>query len=395
MKAELETGREAGREAGPGQIAIGTIWLAGVVLVTALVSPALALAEPISGAGAPSSSAPAADTPAALVHVEAARKLAGDDLKTPLFLCRPDSTAVVRQNLDSGSKQWLEPTKVFDNLSYVGNRFVGVWILRTSDGLILFDSSSSADEAEHHLVPGIRKLGLDPASIKVVVVTHGHWDHFGGAAYLQSTFGARVALGGADWDLIEKAPPNALATNNHPIPRRDLVVTDGYTLTLGDTKVKLYLTPGHTPATVSALVPVREAGKTYLLSLFGSVAFPPTLEPTPQSGGLRLYDRSVVRFGELGRKAGAVGLLNTHVFADGGLDRLAAARARQPGQPNPFLLGASTTARLYGILHECLLAAEARPPGTNDWNKPLPATPLAARPLPESSAAAGKASAAR
>jgi hypothetical protein len=75
-KAELETGRETR----PGESAIGTIWLAGIVLVTALVSPALA--EPVSGAGAPSSSAPPADTPAALVNGEAARKLAGDDPKT-------------------------------------------------------------------------------------------------------------------------------------------------------------------------------------------------------------------------------------------------------------------------------------------------------------------------
>jgi metallo-beta-lactamase class B len=383
---------------GSGEFSGGRIWLAGIVFAASVASPVAsqALAGPLTDRGTATATTPApADTPAALPHVEAARKLAGQDLKAPLFLCLPDSTAVVRQNLETGSKRWLEPTKVFDNLYFVGNEFVGVWILRTSDGLILFDSSSSPDEAEHHLVPGIRKLGLDPAAIKVVVVTHGHWDHFGGAAYLQSTFRARVALGGADWDLIEKAPANALETNHHQIPRRDLVVTDGYTLALGDTKVTLYLTPGHTPATLSALVPVREAGKTYLLSLFGSVAFPPNLEPTPQTGGQRLYDRSVLRFGELGRKAGAVGLLNTHVFADGGLDRLAAARARKPGQPNPFLLGAETTARLYGILHECLLAAEARPPGLNDWNKPLPDKTRSDRPGAESSGAPGKASAAR
>ena len=177
----------------------------GVSVASLVASPAAspALAGPLTDREAsPATRAAPTDTPAALLHVEAARKLAGEDLKVPLFLCLPDSTAIVKQNLESGSKRWVEPTKVFDNLFFVGNEFVGVWILRTSDGLILFDSSSSADEAEHHLVPGLRKLGLDPAGIKVVVVTHGHWDHFGGAAYLQSTFGARVALGGADWDLI-------------------------------------------------------------------------------------------------------------------------------------------------------------------------------------------------
>jgi metallo-beta-lactamase class B len=265
-------------------------------------------------------------------------------------------------------------------LYYVGNEFVGVVVLRTSAGLILFDSSSSADEAEHQLVPGLLKLGLNPKEIKYVVVTHGHWDHFGGAAYLQKTYGARIALGAADWDLIEKAPANSLEANDHPIPKRDIAVTDGEKLTLGDTTVTLYVTPGHTPATVSAIVPVRDAGTLRTLSLFGSVAFPPSLEPTERVGGLRKYDESVQRFAEISKKAGAVGILNTHVFADGGLARLAAARARKPGQPNPFLIGADATARYYSILHECLQAAEARPQVASDWTKPFGASAAPATP---------------
>ena len=324
------------------------------------------------------------DSPDATKHVQAAALLARDDLKTSLFLCRADSISVVKENLVDGSKEWLEPTQAFDNLYYVGNRFVGVWVLRTDAGLILFDSSSSADEAEHHLVPGLKKLGLDPASIKYVVITHGHWDHFGGAAYLQQTYGARIALSEGDWNLIEKVPANSLESSNHPIPRRDFVVTDGKKLKLGDATVTLYVTPGHTPGTVSAIVPVKEAGHTHLLSLFGSVAFPPTLGATDRTGGLREYDESVQRFATISRKAGAEGILNTHVFADGTLDRLAALKTRIAGAPNPFLTGADFTGRYYGVLHECLQAAELRPEGVNNWSKPLAANPApaAAKPAP-------------
>lgn len=354
------------------------------VLALAAIGGLAPMSMAAGDAPAAPASAPSQDSPAVAKHVQAATSLARSDLKTPLFLCRADSLTVVKENLIDGSKVSLEPTQAFDNLYYVGNRFVGVWVLRTDAGLILFDASTSADEAEQTLVPGLRKLGLDPADIKYVVVTHGHWDHFGGAAYLQTKYGAHIALSEGDWNLIEKQPADSIERSNHPIPHRDVTVTDGQKLTLGDTTVTLYVTPGHTPGTVSAILPVKEAGHPHLLSLYGSVAFPPTLEPTDHAGGLRLYDESVQRFAKISRAAGAEGILNTHVFADGTLERLVALKTRQPGAPNPFLTGADFTQRYYGVLHECLLAAELRPERTNDWKdvkdwaKPLAANPAAA-----------------
>jgi metallo-beta-lactamase class B len=315
--------------------------------------------------------APAAEPPAAARQAAIATKIAGTDLTRPLFLCKPQGGGVVRAALENGSKLWVAPTRAFDNLFYVGNEFVGVWVLKTSAGLILFDSSQSEAEARDHLIPGLEALGLDPKTIRYVIVTHGHWDHFGGAAWLQQTYGARIALGKADWDLIEKAPAGALETNNRPLPRRDIEVFDGQTLTLGDTTITLYVTPGHTPATVSAIVPAKEGGKTYPLSLLGSTAFPPNIEPNERTGGLKLYDQSVLRFQKISAAARTQGILNTHIFADGTLDRLATARARKPGDANPFLTGPDYTKRYYEILHHCLLAAEARPTEDNIWNRPL------------------------
>jgi len=317
----------------------------------------LALAGlPGIAAAAPS---PAAESEIAR-HVDKAEALAGTDLKPPLFLCRADSLAVVKDTLVNGSREWVPPTRVFDNISYIGNRFVGAFVIKTSEGLILFDSTTSREDVEQHLLPGLAQLGLDPTTIRFVIVTHGHWDHFGGAAYLQQTYGARIGLSAADWDLIEHTPATSPEISNHPGPRRDLVVNDGQKLVLGDTAITLYLTPGHTPGTVSAIVPGREAGRTYALSLYGSLAFPAGLDPTERYGGLRAYRASVQRFARISRDAGAVGLLNTHVFGDGGLERLAAERARTPGQPNPFVLGADPVRRYYALLDECLQAAELR-----------------------------------
>ncbi|MBV9512253.1 MAG: MBL fold metallo-hydrolase [Caulobacteraceae bacterium] len=337
-------------------------WLLARLCVLAVAVVGSARAEP----------AASEDVAAVQAHVDKAVVLAGDDLKTPLFLCRADSGSVVRDALKTGSSQWIEPTRLFDNLFYIGNRFVGVFVVKTSAGLILFDSTTSPDDAENHLAPGLTALGLRPEDIRYVIVTHGHWDHFGGAAWLQKTYGARVGLSRADWDMIENEPADTLGADGHAIPKRDLVIRDGQTLVLGDTRIKLYLTPGHTPGTVSAIVPARENGKTYALSLLGSVAFPPNLQATATNGGLLKYDASVRRFAAISRRAGAVGILNTHVFADGGLDRLAAAESRQTGQPNPYLIGAGATGRYYALLDECLQAAIGRAksagaPATGGW----------------------------
>jgi len=319
-----------------------------------------------------------ADTPEALKHVARADQIAGIDVTSPLFLCRPDSSKVVEKALTDGQKRF-EPIRAFDNLWYLGNSFVGVWVLKTSEGLILFDSGQNSAEARDHIVPELRSLGLDPAQIKYVLVTHAHWDHFGGAKYLHDTFGARVGLSGPDWYVLAHQEKDSPGILNRPRPDKDLVITDGEKLNLGDTVVTLYITPGHTPGTVSAIIPVREGNKHLMLSLLGGTAFPPTTEPGDRHGGLSGFSHSVERMATISREAGAVGLINTHIFVDGSDKHLAAvADARAKGKPNPFVVGTDRVVRHYGVFDECLKAAMARPQDkTGLWSQPLPkdATP--------------------
>src|SRR6059036_1735470 len=90
-----------------------------------------------------------------------------------------------------------DPVKVFDNLYFLGQTEYSVWAVTTSAGVILVDAifDYSVDD---EVVGGLKKLGLDPATIKYVVISHGHSDHSGGAKYLQDRFNARVILTAAD-----------------------------------------------------------------------------------------------------------------------------------------------------------------------------------------------------
>src|SRR5690349_2412831 len=77
-----------------------------------------------------------------------------------------------------------DPVKVFDNLYFLGQTEYSVWAITTSAGVILIDAifDYSVDD---EVAGGLRTLGLDPATIKYVVISHGHSDHSGGAKYLQ------------------------------------------------------------------------------------------------------------------------------------------------------------------------------------------------------------------
>src|SRR3954468_11346692 len=127
----------------------------------------------------------------------------GEFFNTARFANYVDSKLLPQADHPMGARDLLPPAKAFDQLYYVGNVFVGSWVLTTSDGIIMWDAMDNEDEAEHIVEAGIRKLGLDPARIKTIILTHGHGDHYGGIPYFTKKYpGIRVLS--ADWDLMAR-----------------------------------------------------------------------------------------------------------------------------------------------------------------------------------------------
>ena len=300
-------------------------------------------------------------------RVAAARTAAGQE-HTALFdrLCAPSAPARVPRSTPPSpsppdrSRWHAEPVRVFDNLYFVGEIEYSAWAVTTSDGIILIDAIFDYS-VEDEVVNGLKTLGLDPTTIKYVIASHGHRDHAGGAKYLQDRFGARVVMGAEDWDLIERS------AGTWPIPKRDIVAMDGQRLTLGDTTITLYLTPGHTLGTISTLVPVKDGARTHLAAAWGGTAFTWTrnraayITPErPDRFWFETYIASAQRFRDIVRKSGADVLIGNHTNFDGSKTKQPALATRRPADRHPYVIGSDAVQRYVTVAEECAKAGLVR-----------------------------------
>ncbi len=212
------------------------------------------------------------------------------------------------------NRQVVEPFKIFDNLYYIGMDWVSAYLVTTSDGLIMLDSlyGTFADGA----LENVRKLGFDPGNIEYVIATHGHQDHAGGLGTIQRTSEARIGMAAGDWAMVGDAP-------------EDLVIDDGDAITLGDTTLQFYVTPGHTPGVVSIAFDVRDGEQTHKAFMFGGMGLNFSgLERT------EMYLESVERIREM---EGIEVNITNHPGPARIFERQALLTAREPGTPHPFV----------------------------------------------------------
>jgi len=254
-----------------------------------------------------------------------------------------------------------EPAKIFDNLYYVGAQSVSAWAVTTSQGIIIIDALDNGQEAKDDIDGGLRKLGLNPNDIKYVIITHGHIDHYGGANYLKTAHGARLITSKIDWDFMaqgKKPRPDGTkpsAERVKLIPDHDMDAVDGGKITLGDTTIRTYITPGHTPGTLSLLIPVKDNGAPHLAALYGGIGF--NFEHTPEN--LKLYQASADRFTALSKAAGADVVISNHPFNNDNFAKIAALKTRAPGGPNPFVVGKEVASHFTMVLSECAQAVRS------------------------------------
>src|SRR4029450_4377660 len=199
-----------------------------------------------------------------------------------------------------------------------------------------------------------------------------HADHIGGAEMLQTRYKARVVMGGPDWDWVEKYP-NRYQTM---APKRDIVATDGMKIMLGGTTVTIWLTPGHTPGTMSYTFSVLDRGKPVNVAYSGGTAFN-FVNNTPNPGikNFQTYIDSqrhiAARAGSTGatvplahppRSAaspGATVLLSNPSEFDNAFNKNRMLAGRGNG-PHPYEIGADWVQRYFQVTENCARATQLK-----------------------------------
>lgn len=268
------------------------------------------------------------------------------------------------ENRESPETWGMEPARVFDNVYWVGEYPAfesnpGAWAVATTGGIVVLDALFDYS-VESQVVGGLGKMGLDPADIRYVLISHGHRDHFGGARYLQDTYGATVLISEADWDFI-----NARYADRADVAIPDIervrFVRDGDTLILGDTRFDLYVTPGHTPGTVSYTFNVADNGTPHVAAVWGGtgLAFRADSPKDAKLDAFRRYNESARRFRDIVRQSGADVMLGNHSYLVLAEEKNALLADRRPGDPNPYVLGPERTVNYMDVAVACSAAGLA------------------------------------
>ena len=288
-------------------------------------------------------------------YLARARTIAGADLY-PDFVHRCITDQRFRPRVNNLQFDGLiDPAKVFDQLYFVGQNAVSAWALDTRDGIVLFDALNSADEARDIIVPALRQVGLDPARVRYVVITHSHGDHYGGADYLRQQFGAKLIASEEDWRVMDAMRSSGRIVGPFALPpTRDIAVHDGQTMTVGGEALHFYVTPGHTPGTLSTIFDVTDAGRKHVVAFFGGFG-------APREAAVRYtHMASMNRFADLAAAAGADTMIANHPVQDGSFEKMEQLRYRAPGEPNPFVVGPDRIRRYLQLQIACSKVALVR-----------------------------------
>jgi metallo-beta-lactamase class B len=172
-------------------------------------------------------------------------------------------------------KYRIDPFRIFGPLYYVGDKKVCIHLIDSGDGLVLIDSGYP--NANHLLFDSIWRLGFDPKDVRLIIHTHGHYDHFGASNEFRLQFGTELAMSrvDAEWmkknprfSLLEWAPSTPMA---YDPPEFQVLIEDGQDLTVGNVTFHFELVPGHTPGVLAIFFDVKEGDQMLRAGLLGGV----------------------------------------------------------------------------------------------------------------------------
>jgi metallo-beta-lactamase class B len=191
-----------------------------------------------------------------------------------------------REASNRGGQQPAEPFRIAGNLYYVGANDVTAFLITGPEGHVLIDGGYPGTPPL--IMASIAKLGFKITDVKVLLNSHGHFDHAGGLAALQKASGAELWVSEGDADIVAAGGAgdpfmgpfrliSYTSVMRYPPPRVDHRFKDGATIHVGPIELTAHVTPGHSPGCTTWSFPVRDGDRTLLVVHACSLTLPPAL----------------------------------------------------------------------------------------------------------------------
>jgi metallo-beta-lactamase class B len=184
-------------------------------------------------------------------------------LALTIAVCSANVTAARAQDAD-----WTKPFPPFHiagDLYYVGSKGLANYLITTPQGHILINSDLPANVPL--IKASVERLGFKFSDVKILLISHAHWDHDAGSAAVKAAVGASYMVMDADVPVVESGGKadfqyGSDPTKLYPPVKVDRVLHDGDTVALGGATLVAHLTPGHTKGCTTWTMKVTDGGKT-------------------------------------------------------------------------------------------------------------------------------------
>lgn len=177
---------------------------------------------------------------------------------------------------ESNPPEWTQPFpahKIAENLYYVGSEGLASYLITTPQGHILINSS--LESSIPLIQASVEQLGFHFSDVKILLISHAHWDHCAGSARVKQLTGAKYMVMDADVPQIEAGGHGDFRYGKspdswYPATKVDRVLHDGDEVRLGDAVLTAHLTPGHTKGCTTWTMKAKSGGRTYDVVIVGS-----------------------------------------------------------------------------------------------------------------------------